>query len=136
MIEYRTDLAGITADQLVGPFFVGWPDPPDAATHLAVLRGSTHVVLAVDHHDQRVVGFVNALADGVLMAFIPLLEVTPEYQGRGIGSELMRRMLGLLVQYYAVDAVTDPELQPFYRHLGLQPAAAVSLRNYARQSGT
>ena len=31
----------------------------------------------------RVVGFVTAISDGVLSAYIPLLEVLPEYQGAG-----------------------------------------------------
>ena len=135
MIEYRTTVDGLTEDQLAGPFFVGWPLPPAPTTHLEVLKGSDHVVLAIDEADQRVVGFINAVSDGVFMAFIPLLEVIPEYQGRGIGSELVRRLLDQLEGYYAVDAVTDPDLQPFYSHLGLMPSAGVSLRNYERQSG-
>ncbi|MDJ0959479.1 MAG: GNAT family N-acetyltransferase [Acidimicrobiia bacterium] len=135
MIEYRTNVDGITPDQLEGPFFVGWPNPPSPATHLRVLDGSAHVVVAVDESNQQVVGFINAITDGVFMAFIPLLEVVPEYQGRGIGSELVRRLLELLDGFYTVDAMTDPELQPFYRHLGLEAAHGVALRDYERQSG-
>jgi ribosomal protein S18 acetylase RimI-like enzyme len=71
----------------------------------------------------------------VLAAYIPFLEVVPEYQGRGIGSELIRRLLEVIGPIYAVDAACDPELQPFYRHLGLRPGTAVMLRNYERQSG-
>ena len=135
MIEYRTSVEGITADQLAGPFFVGWLNQPNPDTHLEVLRGSDHVVVAVNTMDQQVVGFVNALSDGVFMGFIPLLEVTPEYQGRGIGSELMLRLLDELSDFYTVDAMCDPELQPFYRHLGMQEATGVARRNYERQSG-
>jgi GNAT superfamily N-acetyltransferase len=64
-----------------------------------------------------------------------LLEVVPEYQGRGIGSELIRRIIEIVGPIYAVDAMCDPELQPFYRHLGLVPGTGVMLRNYSRQSG-
>lgn len=135
MIEYVTSLDGVTADQLRGPFFVGWPDPPDAATHLEILRGSDHTVLAVDEDRERVVGFITCITDGVLSAFIPLLEVTPSYQGRGIGSELVRRLLDEVGDLYAIDAMVDEELQPFYEHLGLEPATGVALRNYERQSG-
>lgn len=135
MIRYVTDLATVSAADLEGPFFVGWPQPPDPATHLRMLDGSDHVVLAVHEPDNRIVGFVTAITDGVLTAYIPLLEVVPDYQGRGIGSELMRRMLEVIGPIYAVDAMCDPELQSFYRHLGLQPATGVMLRNYSRQSG-
>jgi ribosomal protein S18 acetylase RimI-like enzyme len=135
MIEYRSSLDGVTADQLAGPFFVGWPDPPDRGTHLRILSGSDHVVLAVAEPDQQVIGFITAITDGVLSAFIPLLEVTPEYRGRGIGSDLVRRLLDEIGDVYAVDAVCDPDLVPFYEHLGLQAITAVARRRYDLQSG-
>jgi len=134
MIEYTSDLDGITADQLEGPFFAGWPDPPTPRRHLDILAGSDHVVLALHQPGGRVVGFVNAITDGTFMAFVPLLEVVADYQGRGIGSELVRHLLDRLAGYYAVDAMCDPDVQPFYRHLGLVPATGVMLRNYDRQS--
>ena len=56
-----------------------------------------------------VVGFVTAVSDGVLSAYIPLLEVLPEYQDRGIGSELMRRILEQLDDLYMVDVLCDAE---------------------------
>ncbi|MEN3321600.1 MAG: hypothetical protein V7643_5002 [Mycobacterium sp.] len=61
VITYRTDLDGITADQLVG-FFEGWPSPPSPAALLEMLSHSAHVVLAVD--DGAVIGFINALSMG------------------------------------------------------------------------
>ncbi|MGA7673372.1 MAG: GNAT family N-acetyltransferase [Nitrolancea sp.] len=135
MIVYQEDLDGITADQLDG-FFAGWPDPPTPETHLRVLRGSDHVVLAIDDERGHVVGFVTAISDGVLSAYIPLLEVQPEWQGRDIGSELMRRMLERLKHLYMIDLVCDPELQPFYRRFEMQPGASMMLRHLANQSGT
>ena len=115
-IAYSETLEGVEPAHL-GCFFVGWPQRPSAERHLAMLRGSDHVVLARD--GQRVVGFVTAVSDGVLSAFIPLLEVLPEYQGRGIGTELMRRMLARLESLYMVDLCCDAELEPFYARLGL-----------------
>ena len=64
------------------------------------------------------VGFITAISDGVLSAFIPLLEVLPA-PGPGIGSELVRRMLSELEDFYMVDLVCDPELEPFYRRFEL-----------------
>ncbi|NNC75507.1 MAG: GNAT family N-acetyltransferase [Acidimicrobiia bacterium] len=136
MIEFRTGTSGLSPDQLEGPFFVGWPNPPDAKTHLRLLEGSDHVVLAVDQATGRVVGYVTAISDGVLSAFIPQLEVLPDYQRRGIGTELVQRLLEEIGDLYAVDAVIDPDVEPFYRHLGMASARAVMLRNYERQSGS
>lgn len=135
MIVYTEALDGVTADALRGGFFVGWPDPPSAEMHLRLLHQSDHVVLAVDDEIDSVVGFVTAISDGVLCAYIPLLEVVPTYQGRGIGTELMRRMLVTLRRLYAVDLLCDPEVQPFYARLGMRPATGMMIRNYDRQSG-
>ncbi|WP_218916404.1 GNAT family N-acetyltransferase [Calidithermus chliarophilus] len=130
---YTSSLEGITPEQLEG-FFVGWPNPPSPQTHLRILKGSSHVVLALD--GERVVGFVNAISDGVLSAYIPLLEVLPPYQGRGVGSELMRRMLEQLEGFYMADLLCEPELAPFYERFGMRRAAGMFLRNYARQAGS
>jgi GNAT superfamily N-acetyltransferase len=126
-IEYATSVDGVEPDHLDG-FFERWPSPPSAERHLAVLQGSYRVVLAREAGSPRVVGFVNAISDGVLYAFIPLLEVLPSHRGRGIGSELVRRMFEELTDFYAVDLMCDPELQPFYERLGMQRAVGMVAR--------
>lgn len=133
-MRFIDSVGAITPDQLRG-FFAGWPDPPSPETHLAILRRSDAVMLAVDDETGQVVGFINALNDGVLSAFIPLLEVLPEYQGRGIGSELVRRMLAQLGDMYAVDLLCDVDMQPFYARLGMTAGQGMMLRRHDRQSG-
>jgi ribosomal protein S18 acetylase RimI-like enzyme len=130
VIEYTARLDGIEARHLKG-FFVGWPSPPSPERHLELLRGSAAVELARDGEDGRVVGFVTAVGDGVLSAYIPLLEVLPEYQSRGIGSELVRRLLARLENLYMVDLCCDAELEPFYRRLGFRTLdRGMGIRNY------
>jgi ribosomal protein S18 acetylase RimI-like enzyme len=134
MIRYTESVDGIEPQDLDG-FFVGWPRPPSAETHLRLLNGSDHVILAIDEFAGRVVGFITAISDGVLSAYIPLLEVRPEYRRRGIGSELVRRMLHRLRDLYMVDLLCDADVQPFYERLGLRRMQGMALRNYDRQSG-
>lgn len=100
-----------------------------------MLTNSEHVVLAVDSDTDRVVGYITAITDGVLAAYIPHLEVLPDFQGRGIGSELVRRMLAQLEGFYMVDLICDSELQPFYARFGMKPYSGMIVRNYERQSG-
>ncbi len=134
MIEYVDSLETITADKLDG-FFVGWPNPPSVETHLKILEESYYVVLAVDTKIDRVIGFVNAISDGLFCAYLPLLEVLPDYKGRGIGHELMKRMLTHFEDMYMVDLLCDPDLQPFYGKLGMKPVSAMMVRNFERQCG-
>jgi ribosomal protein S18 acetylase RimI-like enzyme len=126
-VVYTTDVSGVTPAELEG-FFVGWPSPPSPERHLEILRGSDYVVLACEGERGRVVGFITAISDGVLSAFIPLLEVLPEHQGHGIGSELVRRMLSQLEHFYMVDLVCDPELESFYARFEMMLLTSMGVR--------
>jgi ribosomal protein S18 acetylase RimI-like enzyme len=117
VITYTNSAEGITVGQLRG-FFVDWPVAPPPERHLALLRASHAVEIALD--GDAVVGFVTAISDGVLSAFIPLLEVLPEYQHQRIGTELVRRLLGRLDNLYMIDLCCDADLESFYSALGFQ----------------
>jgi GNAT superfamily N-acetyltransferase len=134
MIRYTSDLTGLRPAQLAGPFWAGWRNPPAPEDHLRILQGSHAVWLAIDAESGDVVRFINAVSDGVLSAYIPLLEVVAPYQGQGIGTELMRRMLGTLRHLYQIDLMCDDDVRPFYERLGMQPAGGMVARNYDRQS--
>jgi GNAT superfamily N-acetyltransferase len=126
-IEYTTSLEGVEPEHLKG-FFEGWPSAPSTDRHLDVLKGSYCVVLARETNSPQVIGFANALSDGVLYAFVPLLEVLPEHRGRGIGTALVRRLLAELDDFYAVDLMCDPELQPFYDRFGMHRSVGMVIR--------
>ncbi len=133
-ISYCTSVADLCTEQLTG-FWVDWPNPPSPAIHLQLLQQSNYRVVAIDNKSKNIVGFVTAISDGVLSAYIPFLEVLPAYQGRGIGKELMQRMLAQLKHLYMIDLVCDEELKTFYQPLGMQAGTAMLHRNYERQSG-
>lgn len=126
MVRFVDTLEGIRSNQLEG-FFVGWPRRPSADRHLEILRGSAHVWLAMD--GERCIGFINAVSDGCFSAFIPMLEVLPEHQGKGIGKELVRRMISTCERYYSVDLVCDPDWESFYRPLGFRVLSGMAVRN-------
>ena len=132
MIEYRANIENITIEHISG-FFIGWPNPPSDKSFLKLLNGSYRVVLALD--EDKVVGFITAISDGVLSAYIPLLEVLPEYKSKGIGKELVSRMKDELKHLYMIDLLCDEELIPYYEKQGMSKATGALIRNYENQSG-
>ena len=135
MINYLFTTKEISPEQLKG-FFDGWPNPPSPETHLRLLKNSDETVLAIDQETKRVVGFITAITDHVLSAYIPFLEVLPEYRGRGIGRELVDFMLERLSNLYMIDLLCDQELQAFYAKRGMFEARGMMMRNYDNQSGS
>lgn len=117
MITY-TDSHNIDLDQLSVLFnVVGWAHRTADRERLAQLvRGSLWVVSALD--DGKLVGFARAVSDGATNAYISTVAVLPEYRGRGIGREIMRRLLdghdGIQFVLHAND-----NAYPFYLHLDL-----------------
>lgn len=132
MIVLQDGSQGIERADL-GGFFVGWSDPPSPEAHLRLLRESGVTVVA--REARRVVGFATAITDGVLSAYIPLLEVLPSHQRRGIGERLMHRVLERLDGIYIVDTCCDESLAPFYERFGMQRGVAMTRRSYPDQSG-
>ncbi len=133
MIEYTQQIDGLTEDMLDG-FFVGWPNPPSKKAHMNILLSSYCVWIAVDKKNDKVVGFITAISDGIMCAYIPLLEVLPRYQGLGIGKGLVSRMIKTLSHLYMVDLLCDEDLVGFYKKLGMAGATGAFLRNYERQN--
>lgn len=81
------------------------------------------------------VGFVNAISDGVLTASIPLLEVRREWRGQGMASELIRVLVEQLGGLYMINTSCDDDLVPFYERFGMMRGNAMIFRNDERQSG-
>ncbi|MFJ7916342.1 MULTISPECIES: GNAT family N-acetyltransferase [unclassified Lysinibacillus] len=131
---YQNSLDGISSEMLNG-FFVDWPNPPNPQTHLKLLTNSSKIVIALDNHTNQVVGFITAISDGVLSAYIPFLEVLPEYKNKGIGKELVKQMLKELEDIYMIDLCCDDDLVPYYEKLGMLKSNGMLVRNYEMQSG-
>ncbi|TSB46521.1 GNAT family N-acetyltransferase [Alkalicoccobacillus porphyridii] len=132
---YYTDTIENVAEHMLHGFFTEFPNPPSPTTHLKLLHNSSYIILAIDASTQQVVGFITAISDNVLSAYIPLLEVLPDYQGKGIGTELLKQLLSQLSHLYMIDLLCDAPLQAYYQRFGLQPAPAMMIRHYANQSG-
>lgn len=131
---YTSNLQNITIDMLSG-FFVGWGNYPQPETHLYLMHNSYKAIVAIDETNKRVVGFITAISDGVISAYIPLLEVRPDYQQQGIGEILVKMMLQELSDIYMIDLSCDDDLVPYYERFAMTKGNSMIIRNYERQSG-
>ena len=68
------------------------------------------------------VGLGNALSDGSLVVYYPHMLVLPEFQGRGIGRELMKRLMKRYRGFHQHILIAEAEAISFYRKCGFKRA--------------
>jgi ribosomal protein S18 acetylase RimI-like enzyme len=73
-------------------------------------------------HGRKLVGLGNAISDGFLVVYYPHLIVLPDYQGCGIGAELMRRLMARYAGFHQHMLVADGRAINFYRKCGFERA--------------
>ena len=68
----------------------------------------------------KLVGYVDTVSNDVTDAYIQDLTVDPAYQGQGIGTELMNRIIAKLKEnkIYMISVVYEEKLLPFYKRFG------------------
>jgi GNAT superfamily N-acetyltransferase len=69
----------------------GWKSTATAEDLAQALHNSWKVVAAYDQ--DQLVGFGRIVSDGILYAMIYDLIILPSYQGKGIGKEILERLL-------------------------------------------
>jgi GNAT superfamily N-acetyltransferase len=72
--------------------------------------------------DRKLVGLGNAISDGFLVVYYPHLLVFPDYQGHGIGKELMQRLMARYEGFHQHMLVADGRALDFYRKCGFERA--------------
>ena len=63
----------------------------------------------------------RVLADGLDCAYVADLAVRPEHQGRGLGGEVLRRLVELSRGHKKIILYANPGTEPFYRRHGFLP---------------
>ena len=67
------------------------------------------------YDNEKLVGYSDSVSNGVTDAYIQDLMVHPDYQGNGIGTELMNRMIAALKRrnIYMISVVFEERLKQF-----------------------
>jgi GNAT superfamily N-acetyltransferase len=121
MDEYRwiDELASVDLDELSLLYRLAplGNKPPEA---LATVFGNSRFACFAYAGDY-LVGAGRALADGLDCAYIADIAVHPEHQGRGLGSEIIRRLVGLASGHKKIILYARPGAEPFYLRHGFLP---------------
>ena len=72
------------------------------------------------YEKEALVGYIDCVSNGVTDAYIQDLMVHPHYQGRGIGTDLMKKMIDYLKKkhIYMISVVFEEKLKSFYEKFG------------------
>jgi len=98
----------------------GWSAAGKPQLLLKGLLASHLLITAWD--EEKLVGLGNTLSDGFLVVYYSHMLVLPDYQGRGIGTELMRRLMERYRGFHQHLLVADGRAIEFYRKCGFQRA--------------
>lgn len=86
------------------------------------MMNSWYVVSAYDEH--RIIATGRIISDGVINAYLCGLVVHPDYRNRGVGTEIVRRLVekGRSCHLH-IELFTESENIPYYRKLGFEQFA-------------
>lgn len=119
-ISFRTERS-LDRDALRELFLsVNWSSARHPERLQEAIRNSHHVVTAWS--GTRLVGLMNALSDGTMTAYFHYLLVEPTHQSRGIGRELVARMVAHYRGCTRLVLIAYKEEVAFYERCGFQVA--------------
>lgn len=75
---------------------------------------------SVNPEQAKLVGLISAMDDGIMTAYIHYLLVRPEYQGKGIGEQLIERTKEKYKDYLRIVLVAYDKECGFYEHCGFK----------------
>lgn len=97
-----------------------------------MISSSHHTIQVFD--GEKLVGFIRSLSDGVLYVILQDVIVHPEYQGKGIGKSLVKKMISLYESHpnkSFIRLFSEPNAEGFYASLGFIkfPLTPYALKN-------
>ena len=97
---------------------IGW-DSGNYREELQLALKNSHRVFSA-WHEERLVGLINALSDGVMTAYFHYMLIHPQYRRLGIG----KKLLGLMLEEYRAPAIrvliAYEDVVDFYRKCGFR----------------
>ena len=108
---------------------VGWNRMEDEYNN-PLMTSYYHIAV---YEDGKLVGYIDSVSNGVTDAYIQDLMVHPDYQGKGLGTELMNQMIAYLKEnrIYIISVVFEESLKPFYDRFGFSSMLCGQMETYS-----
>ena len=91
---------------------------------------SSYYHIAV-YEDDELIGYIDSISNGVTDAYIQDLMVRPDHQGKGIGTELMNKMIEYLKEHICmISVIYEKSLEPFYERFGFYHMMCGQIETY------
>ncbi|MEA4831161.1 hypothetical protein SDC9_90888 [bioreactor metagenome] len=107
---------------------VGWDRMEDDYKN-PLMTSYYHITV---YDGEKLIGYIDTVSNGVTDAYIQDLMVHPDYQGKGIGTELMNRTIGYLKKHriFMISIIFEEKLKPFYKRFGFFDMLSGQLQTY------
>lgn len=115
---FKEDLEGVDWERLAGIYRRAYGGKMPVQRIETIFRRSYVTRLA--YLNGQLVGGVYAFSDGELDATVHGLAIDPNFQRRGIGTQLMKSILSAFPKHIPVLCTAEEQYQDFYRKFGFQ----------------
>ncbi|MEM6914724.1 MAG: GNAT family N-acetyltransferase [Pseudomonadota bacterium] len=123
MVRYTAEPLPDEADVIALYRANGWSSAEQPVKLMSALANSDHLVCAYDA--TRLVGLANAISDGSLVVYYPHLLVLPQYQGSGVGRQLMALQMEHYKDFHQHTLLAVAEAASFYERVGFKKADGI-----------
>jgi len=84
------------------------------------------------YDENQLVGYIDSISNGVTDAYIQDLMIRPDHQGKGIGTDLINKMIRCLKEkhIYMISVVFEESLKPFYDKFGFNSMLCGQMETY------
>ena len=120
MVTYR-DTRDVDREQIVALYRANHWSPAEKPRELHQALVNSHALITA-WDGSELVGLGNAISDGALVVYYPHMLVRPDYQGQGIGREIVRRLMARYAGFHQQILVADGGAIEFYKKCGFERA--------------
>ena len=109
---------------------VGWNRMEKEYTN-PLMKSYYHIAV---YEDEKLIGYIDSVSNGVTDAYIQDLIVSPDHQGKGIGTGLMNKMIEYLKEkrIYMISVIYEESLKPFYERFGFYNMLCGQMETYQK----